>query len=153
MKYSDELMHFGIPGMKWGQKKKLPSKLITSKNGDKLYLKTVNLFGRKIRGNYNIYNASHKKVGFLSTDKISTKHMHIDYITIKPKYRGKGYATSVVKDVISKYKNTDVKQITLDSAGLDASAEHIYNKLGFKRTGDTAHDEVWGGRTPMMYKY
>ena len=155
LQHSDEdtLAHFGIPGMKWGQRKKLPSKLITSRNGDKLYLKNVSFFGRKIKGDYNIYNTSHKKVGYISTDRISDKHMHIDYITIKPKYRGKGYATSVIKDVINKYKGTNVKQITLESAGLDKSAEHVYNKLGFKRTGDTVHDEVWADRTPMTYKY
>ena len=84
LQHSDEdtLAHFGIPGMKWGQRKKLPSKLITSRNGDKLYLKNVSFFGRKIKGDYN-----------------------------------------------------------------------IYNKLGFKRTGDTVHDEVWADRTPMTYKY
>ena len=155
LQHSDEdtLTHFGIPGMKWGQRKSLPSKMITSRNGDKLYLKNVSFFGRKIKGDYNIYNTSHKKVGYISTDRISDKHMHIDYITIKPKYRGKGYATSVIKDVINKYKGTNVKQITLESAGLDKSAEHVYNKLGFKRTGDTVHDEVWADRTPMTYKY
>ena len=155
LQHSDEdtLAHFGIPGMKWGSRKSRPSRVITSKNGDKLYLKNVNFFGKKIDGNYNIYNSSNKKVGFISYDRISDKHMHIDYITIKPKYRGKGYATSVIKDTIDRYKGTKIKQLTLDSAGLDKSAEHIYTKLGFKKSGNTITDEVWSDRTPMAYKY
>lgn len=53
---------------------------------------------------------------------------------------------------VAKYaKSTGCKQVTLEVPGISPNARHIYEKIGFKPTGETLGErgDMWDGLTKM----
>lgn len=91
-----------------------------------------------------------KKIGNLELTKESRNSLNVNWVSISPKHNGKGYGTSVMKEVINLAKRNGYKQITLEVPGNSPNARHIYEKLGFKDQGSlTSDDDIWEGLTRM----
>ena len=143
MKYSDELMHFGIPGMKWGVRKSNPL-------GDPT--KDRNIFGgikqkyveklnnerskilKKIRDDDPEYNKLKKKVN--ENKKIAAKYRFDDYdgfgknIQYRKKYEQYINTDELLKDkyakLSKKYSRESYKQMEKKYPGY-AKASVTYN--------------------------
>ncbi|MCM1218428.1 MAG: GNAT family N-acetyltransferase [Lachnospiraceae bacterium] len=98
---------------------------------------------------YSVH-ADNVVVGDLSINIDSKDTVNIIWIGIKPKYRGNGYAQSVLRLIIGKIIESGFKYVTLEVPGDSKDAHHIYQKIGFV-DGEQISDEsdVWGGLTSM----
>ena len=104
---------------------------------------------------YTIYDHNGRKLGDLSTNLDSKSSMNIVWLGIKSKYEGNGYGQSAMRTVISLAQKQGVKELTLEVPASSPNARHIYEKLGFKETGEKmlgSADDVWGGLTKMTLK-
>jgi RimJ/RimL family protein N-acetyltransferase len=92
-----------------------------------------------------------KMVGELDLYKESPDSLNIVWVSVSRANEGKGYGTAVTKAAIDYAKRTKCKQVTLEVPGESPNARHIYEKLGFRDTGEALGDEddVWGGLTKM----
>lgn len=178
----DEILaHFGIKGMKWGVRKsehaagpQAPKggELVLKKSfktGDKLSIYKMppsglaRLFSRMSKNyakdvknypQFNFYDKAGTKVGegAFVREKDS---LHLDWITVKTKHRGKGYASAAMKGVVKYAQNEGLKKLTLEVPGNAPDARHIYEKLGFRSNGkDTPSEgplDPWGGLFGMEY--
>ena len=90
-----------------------------------------------------------KKIGNLELTKESKNSLNVNWVSISSKHNGKGYGTSVMKEVVNLAKRNGYKQITLEVPGNAPNAKHIYEKLGFKDQGSLTSDDIWGGLTRM----
>lgn len=77
--------------------------------------------------------------------------MYINWISVSDKERGKGYASSALNTIIDDAKRMGHKKIKLEVPGNSPDARHIYEKAGFKDTGEKLgdDDDIWGGLTKM----
>ena len=73
-----------------------------------------------------------KKVGFYQGELIDDTY-YIENICITPKYRGKGIGTTILTDIMDKYKNKDIRiqYFKQNPAG------KLYERLGFLPDGET----------------
>jgi ribosomal protein S18 acetylase RimI-like enzyme len=74
------------------------------------------------------------------------------WIGVKAKYEGRGYGQSAMRTIIHDAKKKGIKKLTLEVPSTSPNARHIYEKLGFKDTGEAMlgnEDDVWGGLTKM----
>lgn len=95
--------------------------------------------------------ANGKIVGEMDLYKESPDSLNVVWVGIDEKHSGHGYGTAAMKGTIQYAKQTGCKQVTLEVPGNSPNARHIYEKLGFKSTGETLGDadDVWGGLTKM----
>lgn len=178
------VMHYGVKGMHWGIRKERdssprePLKSLgpdsvsrKTKNGETITLQKVqpskfqNFMGRHSKGfregfaNHaaiNIVNSSGKKVGDAFVEKKNKDELYLEWLTIDKSERGKGYASAVMKAGRDFGKQAGFKKMTLEVPGNSPDARHIYEKLGFKKTGEVDNgnnDPVWGGLTKMEYNF
>ena len=143
-----ELMHHGIKGMHWGIRRyQNPDGTLTAagkkKYSDVHNLKTsknneFSLLERRARKgstdiDYKIV-AEGKKIGNLFLENHG-KDLYINWIDIKTKNRGKGYAQAVLDYIIRYGKDSGYKTASLEVPDSSPDAEHIYKKKGFKDDG------------------
>lgn len=191
---NDELMHYGIKGMKWGVRKKRDNKSVNKRKTKKQYIRqeidqTVTdkkNSGRKWKTSAgydislepnvppkmaqflarysssirkNIKNSSSftissngKKIGDLQLeDNPKDNSVNVVWIGIDKSERGNGYAQSVMNNIVDSARNNGKSKVTLEVPGTSPDARHIYEKVGFKPTGEVLGDEddVWSGLTVM----
>lgn len=137
MSYENEiLMHHGIKGQKWGVRKK--SRVILSEVPDNAIIRTRKKVSKKYRAEaaknhlYDLRNSEGKKIGNLNLYDESKKSMNVVWVGVNSKYRGQGYATDAMRQVIDLANKKKMSQITLEVPGGSPDAHHIYKKLGFK---------------------
>lgn len=100
---------------------------------------------------FDIYIDSNK-VAELILNEVSSDELNIIWIEVYPGNTGKGYAQSILSEIIKFAKMQKYKYITLEVPGDSPDARHIYEKLGFKENGiltTPEEDQVWGGLTKM----
>ena len=61
-----------------------------------------------------------------------TKHAHALHIFIDPKYRGKGFATKMLKYLESIAKKEKMEKMTINVMPKNIPATKLYEKLGFR---------------------
>lgn len=95
--------------------------------------------------------ANGKVVGEMDLYKESPDSLNIVWVTVSEKHEGHGYGTAAMKGAIQYAKQTGCRQVTLEVPGNSPNARHIYEKLGFKSTGEVLgdKDDAWGGLTKM----
>lgn len=159
--------------MKWGvhnkavsEGKNEPKIVLTQKfkNGDSvsIYQNPPSFVARTIKKihpgydiekfkSFSLKDKDGKKVGVGTFNRTSKDELYLNWLGIKPKHRGKGYASAAMKGVIHYAKNEGIKKLTLEVPGNSPDARHIYEKLGFKADGKMigTKNDLWGGLTPM----
>ena len=170
------IQHFGVKGMKWGVRKnesssakdrRLKNKEIvlqkTLKGGGEVIvtktppLKVLQKLGGVIPklgqhlddlANFSIRDKNGKPVGDASFYRLGDR-LSLDWIGIGSKHRGQGYATAAFGAAVQYAKDSGIKRVTLEVPGASPDALHIYEKFGFKKTGQLTSNDMWGGLTSM----
>ena len=170
------IQHFGVKGMKWGVRKnesssakdrRLKNKEIvlqkTLKGGGEVIvtktppLKVLQKLGGVIPklgqhlddyANFSIRDKEGRPVGDASFYRMGD-HLSLDWIGIDSKHRGQGYATAAFGAAVQYAKDNGIKRVTLEVPGASPDAQHIYEKFGFKKTGQLTSNDMWGGLTSM----
>ncbi|MHA1933499.1 MAG: GNAT family N-acetyltransferase [Promethearchaeota archaeon] len=58
---------------------------------------------------------------------------HLDIICVHPKYKGKGYSKTILRQIITSLKNQEIKSLTLGVDPVNSTAHSLYEKVGFKK--------------------
>ena len=99
--YSNELVHHGVLGMKWGRRKHSePPEThdITAKNGDAIQLvrrKSINKKYNRENLDFDI-KRNGKNIGSLDIGKKAEGEMNVNWMNINPKYQGRGYTSAIL---------------------------------------------------------
>ena len=104
---------------------------------------------------YTVCDRAGNRIGNMSTNLDPDGSLNIVWLGIKTKHEGKGHGQSAMRTVIDDAKKQGIKKITLEVPTTSPNARHIYEKLGFKETGEKMlgdEDDVWGGLTKMALK-
>ena len=164
-----ELMHYGVKGMKWGVRRYLnpdgtlttkgkkrysESNRYTTKNGETVDIMTSKSRTFKTKTNvleetvHTMY-VNGKKVAIAYLDKHGSD-TNLNWISTKSKQQGKGYAQTMMDHLIkySKDRNGSLT-MSLEVPDDDPNALHIYEKYGFKKSGERFDDY---GLTGMKLK-
>ena len=164
-----ELMHYGVKGMKWGirrylnpdgtlttkgKKRYSESNRYTTKNGETVDIMTSKSRTFKTKTNvleetvHTMY-VNGKKVAIAYLDKHGSD-TNLNWISTKSKQQGKGYAQTMMDHLIkySKDRNGSLT-MSLEVPDDDPNALHIYEKYGFKKSGERFDDY---GLTGMKLK-
>ena len=172
------LNHYGVKGMRWGVRKsdagggngKTPKGDLVLKekvkSGDtiSIYKKPpppIAKFFSRFSESYakdsaafaafTMHDQNGAKVGDAAFVRDSKTSLHLDWIGVKTKHRGKGYASAALAGVIKYSQNEGITKLTLEVPWNAPDARHIYEKMGFKggKTVIDKDDPVFGGLTPM----
>lgn len=83
-------------------------------------------------------------VGFMQLDEdLENKTMYLWRVMISAEYQGRGLGTAAVEKMISLVKGCGkYGRLELGCKPENAGAMHIYQKLGFRLTGETEHGEA-----------
>lgn len=175
---NNSLAHYGVKGMKWGVRKKrkngnkyAPSPRVIlkgkTKNGETVIAKQCDqskiatFLARhnvKTREGYekskimDVRNGDGKNIGNLQLYHESPTSLNVQWISIDNKYRGRGYAQTVMSMAENYARKSGAKQMTLEVPSNSPDARHIYEKQGFEVVGRISSDDVWGGLTAMKKK-
>lgn len=105
---------------------------------------------------YNIQDKSGNDVGYMELERIDNDTLYGSWITIDDDQRGKGYAQSAMRMVLSEAKKNGFKRMTIEVPGISPDARHIYEKYGFEvskeQLADYDESDAWGGLTRMEQK-
>lgn len=167
----DELIHFGVLGMRWGVRKETKQatvRKILNKKGESVTLEqnsqsaTAKFLGSiipKIKENqqsyfdFTIRDRANNKIGNATLSREAKDEMNIVWIGINSKHEGRGHGQSAMRTILADVqKNPDIKKVTLEVPTTSPNARHIYEKLGFKVTSEKMigdEDDFWGGLTKM----
>lgn len=172
----NDLLHYGVKGMKWGQRKSDsnlvglgPDKITRkTKSGDTVTLSKTppNLLNKgfaKLSKRYvesynswaffDIKNQEGKRVGDASVYKDGDE-LYLSWIGVKTKHRGQGYATAILSAARDFGQEAGLKRMTLQVPGNSPDARHIYTQLGFRVTEEASStNDYWGGLTSMVYEF
>lgn len=179
--FVEELLHYGVKGMKWGVRKKddsTPSRyrqLRTAENAPRTFKakngKTVTVtenpygplaaaIGASSGKGFKRYKDSKdftmtvdgKKVGDASIVSKGDE-LYLNWLGVRKSQRGQGYGQAVFEGAVQHAKASGHKRITLEVPGNSPDAKHIYEKFGFKSTGviDGGDGDLWGGLENMVY--
>lgn len=100
---------------------------------------------------FDVY-VDNNKIAELILNEVSNDELNIIWIEVYPENTGKGYAQSILSELIKFAKIKEYKYITLEVPGNSPNSRHIYEKLGFKDDGvltTPEEDRAWGGLTKM----
>lgn len=86
--------------------------------------------GRRGDANYTL-NLDGKSIGELSLIDKSPSTAYIDWITVDRPYRGRGYATDILSDVLQKAHDSGYSKVELNAL---KDARPLYERLGFTYT-------------------
>jgi ribosomal protein S18 acetylase RimI-like enzyme len=167
--------HFGIRGMKWGvvrnnyrEIRDTPGErldLVTDK-GRSVTLKenrrppipaALGSISERSRNNMNksrsfVIEVDGKDVGESAIRETSKTELNLEWLGVRPEYRGQGYGSSVFGAGVAYAKEKGYSKLVLEVPGDSPDARHIYEKFGFKATDKKFEDEeAWGGLTEMVY--
>jgi predicted GNAT family acetyltransferase len=177
------LAHYGVRGMRWGVRKselaagpqppKKGAELVLQrdfKTGDKLTIykmppsavaKTLSRisknYAKEVKNypQFNFYDKNGSRVGEGAFVR-KKDELYLDWITVKTKHRGKGYASAAMKGVVKYAQREGIKKMTLEVPGNAPDAQHIYTKMGFKLNGKNeppdGPNDPWGGLKGMEYR-
>lgn len=175
----NELYHYGVKGMKWGIRKerqkinrrqRFETTVVLRKKNESVELhqnpesRTAAFLAKiipsvaenqKVHRDYTIKDNTGTSVGTMTTRMDPNNTMNIVWLSIKSKNGGKGYGQSAMRTIVSDAKKHGIKRITLEVPTTSPNARHIYEKIGFKATGEAMlgdKDDVWGGLTKMQLK-
>ena len=101
---------------------------------------------------YTIKDKNGNKVGTLSLYRESPDSLNIVWLGVGTKHGGRGYGQSAMRLAIDDARKKGYKQMTLEVPTTSPNARHVYEKLGFKETGEAMlgdEDDIWGGLTKM----
>lgn len=101
---------------------------------------------------YDVKNKDGIVVGDFSTNRCSKDELNVVWLGIKSKYEGRGYGSSAMRLMIDDARKQGITYVTLEVPTNSPNARHIYEKLGFRDTGEAMLgdlDDVWGGLTRM----
>lgn len=90
-----------------------------------------------------------KNVGDITLFKEKDGSINIVWLGINDE--GKGYGQAAMKAAIDYSKKSGAKKMTLEVPAISPNAKHIYEKMGFRSTGEFlgSKDDVWGGLEKM----
>lgn len=165
------LAHYGVLGMKWGRRKREDDVVFTrtlkdggsltvTKNPDPAVTRFLSAINPKYKENsskhhsFTLKDRDGTKVGDASFHQDSPDSLNLEWIGVKSKHRGKGYASAALQGAVNYAKDKNLKRLTLEVPGNSPDALHIYEKLGFKKidSSDLVEDDAfWGGLTRMEY--
>lgn len=145
----DYLHHFGVKGMKWGVRRNRTKSKNKSKNSGFKMDKAIN----NVKNSYS-FNAkvNGKKVGNINFRKDPNNEMNIEWMDVKKKHRGKGYATKMMKFAEEFAKSQGATKITAEWVNNSKDMGHILDKFGYKKVSQLTNDDVWGGLTAVEKK-
>lgn len=166
------LYHHGVKGMKWGVRKKEPeTHSFKTKSGETLTLeryKTPTLTkglakifpGIKDNVNrthhYALKNDQGKTVGDWQMYRKSKDEMNITWGSVKKKYQGKGYMSSMIKKGEQIAKKLGATKMTGEVVGNSPDMLHIaVKKQKYKVKGELKTQDIldtWGGLTLIEKK-
>ena len=91
------------------------------------------------------YVEKDKKIGFLLYSLIYDR-IEIEQFEVITKERGRGIGDKLLNYLIEKYKNSDIKNITLEVKENNIVAINLYEKYGFKKvsTREKYYDGING---------
>ena len=139
--------------MKWGVRRYQNLDGTLTSAGRKRYSRVVGskdgltVVERKRKGQYDFLDKNSKKVGEAFIDDEGTS-AHLDWIGVRNKERRKGYGKAALEILMNDSKVSGYKTMSLEAAGLDDAASHIYSKYGFVKVKDVDSD-IWNGLTVM----
>jgi RimJ/RimL family protein N-acetyltransferase len=181
----DLLEHNGVKGMKWGivkdknksggKSSRAPELMLTKtfpsgdsvsiyKNPEPRIAAAIARISPSFKERldkgamFTLKDKDGQKVGDAGFYRTSKTELSLDWVGIKPKHRGKGYASAALQGVVKYAQTEGIKKLTLEVPGNAPDARHIYEKLGFrddaenqKKLGPQNPDEdaAWGGLTAM----
>ena len=80
---------------------------------------------------------SSKNIGYIMLNKESGEEINIPWFFIDSNYQNNGYGTKALMAIIKYMRKLGYKWLTLEVPVENKQAQHIYEKLGFKYTGET----------------
>ena len=111
------------PVKPWSVGKKIINGLLGVREKDEL--------GRRGDANYTLSDSKGNKLGELSLINKNSDTAYLDWITIDTKQRGKGYATDIINDLLTKANDAGYSKVELNAL---KEPRPLYERLGFTYT-------------------
>lgn len=161
--YDDFLMHYGVPGMKWGVRKETyydpgpNSRVVLRRQKGPILTRGIAKVSPKVRDEMNrthnldaIDRNTGKKVGDVQLYRKSQNEMNVTFQSTKSKYGGKGYGRETTEAAINYARDQGAKFMSAEVVGQSPNMLHITDTEGFVRIGKIETEEaieMWGGLT------